>query len=151
MEEDKKDIIEVEKVEEPKNEPEPKPSHEEERKEKEEPKVEVIKEEPAKDRKGFSIAALVLGIVAIVLCCIWYISIPCGILAVIFGILGIKSSKKGMSIAGLITGAIGLVISIIIFFALVVIGMVVGITEGIDNTDYNDRYYYHRYDTDLFD
>ena len=142
MEEDKKDIIEVEKVEEPKNEPEPKPSHEEERKE---------KEEPAKDRKGFSIAALVLGIVAIVLCCIWYISIPCGILAVIFGILGIKSSKKGMSIAGLITGAIGLVISIIIFFTLVVIGMVVGITEGIDNTDYNDRYYYHRYDTDLFD
>lgn len=142
MEEDKKDIIEVEKVEEPKNEPEPKPSHEEERKE---------KEEPAKDRKGFSIAALVLGIVAIVLCCIWYISIPCGILAVIFGILGIKSSKKGMSIAGLITGAIGLVISIIIFFTLVVIGMVVGITEGIDSTDYNDRYYYHRYDTDLFD
>ena len=49
-----------------------------------------------KDKKGFSIAALVLGIVAIVLCCIWYISIPCGILAVIFGILGIKSSKKGM-------------------------------------------------------
>ena len=31
--------------------------------------------QPQKDKKGFSIAALVLGIVAIVLCCIWYISI----------------------------------------------------------------------------
>ena len=39
------------------------------------------------DKKGFSIAALVLGIVAIVLSCIWYISIPCAILAIVFGIL----------------------------------------------------------------
>ena len=148
MEENKDDIIEIEKVEETKQE-----KNEEVKTEapKEEPKVEVVKEEPEKDKKGFSIAALVLGIIAIVLCCVWYISIPCGILAIIFGVIGIKSSKKGMSIAGLITGAIGLVISIIIFFTLVVIGMVVGITEGIDSTDYNDRYYYHRYDTDLFD
>lgn len=152
MDEDKKDIIELEKVEEPKNEPEPKPSHEEERKEKEEPKVEVIKEEPAKDKKGFSIAALVLGIIAIVLCCIWYISIPCGILAIIFGVLGIKSSKKGMSIAGVTTGTIGLIISLIIFFALIVLGMLVGFAEGLDGIDYNDRYYHrYEYNRDLFE
>ena len=36
---------------------------------------------PANDKKGFSIAALVLGIIALVLCCIWYVSIPCGIIA----------------------------------------------------------------------
>ena len=30
-------------------------------------------------KKNFSIAALVLGIVALVLSCIWYISIPCAI------------------------------------------------------------------------
>ena len=132
------DIIEIEKVEETKQE-----ENEEVKTEapKEEPKVEVVKEEPEKDKKGFSIAALVLGIIAIVLCCIWYISVPCGILAIIFGIIGIKSSKKGMSIAGLITGAIGLVISIIMFVALVFFGMVIGLSEGLDSLDYDSSYY----------
>ena len=41
---------------------------------------------PQKDRKGFAIAALVLGIVSIVLACVWFLSIPCGILAIIPGI-----------------------------------------------------------------
>ena len=112
MEENKDDIIEVEKVEETKQEEKAEPKTETP---KEEPKVEVINEEPQNDKKGFSIAALVLGIIAIVFCCVWYISIPCGILAIIFGIVGIKSSKKGMSIAGLITGSIGLIISGIVF------------------------------------
>ena len=134
MEENKDDIIEVEKVEETKLE-------ENEEVKTEEPKEEVVKEETEKDKKGFSIAALVLGIIAIVLCCIWYISVPCGILAIIFGIIGIKSSKKGMSIAGLITGAIGLVISIIIFIALVFFGMVIGLSEGLDSLDYDSSYY----------
>ena len=138
MEENKDDIIEVEKVEETKQE-----KNEEVKTEapKEEPKVEVIKEETEKDKKGFSIAALVLGIIAIVCCCVWYISIPCGILAIIFGIVGIKSSKKGMSIAGLITGSIGLIISIIMFVALVFLGMVIGISEGLDGWDYDSSYY----------
>lgn len=138
MEENKDDIIEIEKVEETKQE-----KNEEVKTEtpKEEPKVEVVKEETEKDKKGFSIAALVLGIIAIVLCCIWYISVPCGILAIIFGIIGIKSSKKGMSIAGLITGAIGLVISIIMFVALVFFGMVIGLSEGLDSLDYDSSYY----------
>ena len=138
MEENKDDIIEIEKVEETKQE-----ENEEVKTEapKEEPKVEFVKEETEKDKKGFSIAALVLGIIAIVLCCIWYISVPCGILAIIFGIIGIKSSKKGMSIAGLITGAIGLVISIIMFVALVFFGMVIGLSEGLDSLDDDSSYY----------
>ena len=138
MEEDKDDIIEVEKVEETRQEEKVEPKTEAP---KEEPKVEVLKEETEKDKKGFSIAALVLGIIAIVCCCVWYISIPCGILAIIFGIIGIKSSKKGMSIAGLITGAIGLVISIIIFIALVFLGMAIGLSEVLDGLDYDSRYY----------
>lgn len=152
MEENKDDIIEVEKVEETKQE-----ENEELKTEapKEEPKVEVVKEETEKDKKGFSIAALVLGIIAIVLCCIWYISIPCGILAIIFGIVGIKSSKKGMSIAGLITGAVGLVISIIIFIALVFLGMVIGLSDGLDGLDNDGHYYddfdFYSYNRSLFD
>ena len=87
-----------------------------------------------KDRKGFAIAAaLVLGIIAIVLCCIWYVSIPCGILALIFGILGRKSSKKGMSIAGLVTGVIGMIISIVILVVLVanIFSLVNSVTDDI--------------------
>lgn len=148
MEENKDDIIEVEKVEETKLE-------ENEEVKTEEPKEEVVKEETEKDKKGFSIAALVLGIIAIVCCCVWYISIPCGILAIIFGIIGIKSSKKGMSIAGLITGAIGLVISILIFIALVFLGMVIGLSDGLDGLDNDGHYYddfdFYSYNRSLFD
>ena len=93
-------------------------------------------EKQANDKKGFSIAALVLGIVAIVLSCIWYISIPCAILAIVFGILGIKSSKKGMSIAGITTGAIGMFICIAIIIGLMILGFEMGITDTITAVSY---------------
>lgn len=66
--------------------------------------------------KGKAIAALVLGIVALVFsCCCTYIGIICGVLAVIFGILEIKKNGegKGMAIAGTICGGIGAVAGII--------------------------------------
>ena len=75
--------------------------------------------------KGLSIAAMVLGIVAVVLCCIWYISFPCAILAIIFGIIGKKRDGRGMAITGLVLGivAIGLyvlaVAGILSFFGAV--------------------------------
>ena len=87
----------------------------------------VVVEEPKKDRKGFCIASMVLGIVALVFFCIWYVSIPCAILAIIFGVLGIKSTGKGMAIAGLITGSIGLVVSILIIVFLFVFGVAIGL------------------------
>lgn len=75
----------------------------------------VINDNPVKkDRKGFSIAALVLGILAIILCCTCIVSIIFGIIAIIVGILGLKSSKRGMAIAGISTGAVGLILGIII-------------------------------------
>jgi hypothetical protein len=66
--------------------------------------------------KGKAIAALVLGIVALVFsCCCTYIGIICGVLAVIFGILEIKKNGegKGMAIAGTVCGGIGAVAGII--------------------------------------
>ena len=59
---------------------------------------------------GFSIASLVLGIVSLALWCFWMVSIPCSILALIFGIIAIKKPGKGMAIAGVVTGAIALAI-----------------------------------------
>lgn len=117
--------------------------------EKEAPVVEtkVVVEEPKKDRKGFCIASMVLGIIALVLFCVWYLSIPCAILAVIFGILGIKSKGKGMAIAGLVTGSIGLVVSVLIIIFLVIVGVAVGISDSLDWDDtYNNSRHYRNYD-----
>lgn len=99
-----------------------------------------------KDRKGFAIAALVLGIVSIVLACLWFLSIPCGILAIIFGALGLKSTKKGLSIAGIVTGIIGtlaLVIILIISFGVYIFNSA---ADGVIDSpaDYSSSYY--RYD-----
>ena len=60
------------------------------------------------ESKGMSIAAMVLGIVSLVLCCIPYVSLPCSILAIIFAIVGKKKGGKGMAIAGLVLGIITL-------------------------------------------
>ncbi len=93
-------------------------------------------EEPKKERKGFCIASMVLGIVALVFFCIWYVSIPCAILAIIFGILGIKTATRGMAIAGLVTGSIGLAISIILI-VFIIIGVSAGLSDALDKTDFN--------------
>lgn len=100
---------------------------------------------PANDKKSFSIAALVLGIIALVLCCIWYVSIPCGIIALILGIIGLKSSKRGMSIAGIITGVIGMILSIVLVIAIVMLGVSIfnSAKDAIEDSDYPSSYYYY--------
>lgn len=103
------------------------------------------------DKKGLCIASMVLGIISLVFCCVWVISIPCAILAIIFGIIGIKSTKKGMAIAGLITGAIGVIISFVVFMSLVMFGVISGVGDVLDSIedDYSyDDYYDDDYDYD---
>ena len=67
------------------------------------------------ESKGLSIASMVLGIISVVLFCIWYISVPCAILAIIFGIVGMKKGGRGMGIAGLVLGIVALAILAIIY------------------------------------
>lgn len=78
---------------------------------------------------GLSIAAMVLGIVSLVTWCAWFISIPCAILALIFGILGVKKPGKGMAIAGTITGGIALAIWVIMFIGAFMYGFMDGFTS----------------------
>lgn len=125
------------------------------------PAPQVVKEtkqetanQPQKDKKGFSIAALVLGVVAIVLSCVWYISITCAILAIVFGTIGLRSSKRGMSISGIVTGIIGMIISIFIIFMIIISGFTQGLIEGITNgieqnnySDFDDDHYNYKYDS----
>ena len=70
------------------------------------------------ESKGLSIAAMVLGIISVVLFCFSYISIPCAILAIIFGIVVMKKGGRGMGIAGLVLGIIALAL-----YGLTVIGL----------------------------
>lgn len=72
----------------------------------------------ANESKGLSIASMVLGIISVVLCCVWWISIPCSILAIIFGIVGKKRGGKGMAIAGLVLGIIAIAL-----YALAALGV----------------------------
>ena len=108
--------------------------------------------EPAKNRKGLAIAAMVLGIVSIVFFCVWYISIPCAILAIIFGILSIKSTRRGMAIAGISTGAVGFVLMLLLYafiFFVIGVGTFTGLKDAIEyyeDHDYDYNYRYNMYD-----
>ncbi len=69
--------------------------------------------------KGFGIASMVCGILALITCCMWCTVLPLGIIAIVLGILQIvKNESKGMAIAGIVCASIGL----ILFIALTIYG-----------------------------
>lgn len=81
------------------------------------------------ESKGFSITALVLGILSITIgCCSSWIGIPTSIAATIFGALSISKKKpgKGMAIAGLVMGIIGIVLNVIAIIMIVALGSSAG-------------------------
>ena len=74
----------------------------------------------AQPRNGFGVAALVLGLLAVVSSWTVIGGIVLGILAVIFGVLGRGRARRGeatnggFSVAGIVLGAIGVVIAIVL-------------------------------------
>jgi hypothetical protein len=87
-----------------------------------------------RETNGIAIAAGVCGIVAVVLCWIPfvdYVSIVLGVLAIIFGILGLRradayGSGRGMAITGIVCGAVGLAIAFL--FLLLIYAVVSTVT-----------------------
>lgn len=65
------------------------------------------------EKKGMSIASLVLGIVGFLAWCIPLFGFPVTIVGLILGICGIKKGGKGMAIAGIVCCAITLILTII--------------------------------------
>ena len=65
-------------------------------------------EEMNKKTSAMPAASLTLGIVSIVLSLFWYITIPTGILAIIFGKKSANRFGSKLGKAGLITGIVGL-------------------------------------------
>ncbi len=68
--------------------------------------------------QGLAITSLVLGILAIVTCLVWYIGIVLGALAIIFGAVSLKKPGRGKAIAGIVTGCIGVVLSLLIVWVV---------------------------------
>ena len=68
--------------------------------------------------QGLGIASLVLGILglllAIVMCwCCPLVGLPLPVIAIITGVMGLKTPGKGMAIGGIVTGGVGLVLCIV--------------------------------------
>lgn len=85
----------------------------------EEPNVEVQNNaNEGEIKKGKSIASMVLGIVSLVFICFWYISIPCGIISIILGIIGKKEGGKGMAITGIVLSAISIGLALLVVFGV---------------------------------
>lgn len=95
-------------------------------------------ETPAQESKGLSIASMVLGIISVVLFCIWYISVPCAILAIVFGIIGKKKGGRGMATAGLVLGIVALaILAVMYILALIgIAGMTSVLSDAVSNITY---------------
>ncbi len=92
---------------------------------------------PSQPGSGLAIAALVVGIVSLVLFCIPYIALPAAVVAVVLGAVArSKASRgeaegKGMATAGLICGIIsGLLAILLVAGALAFMGFAA--KKGID-------------------
>lgn len=80
--------------------------------------------------QGQAIASMVCGIISLVIFCLWFISGPLAIVAIVLGHVAISKAKndptrfggKGMARAGLVTGYLGLLASI----AMLAFGVWVG-------------------------
>ena len=66
-------------------------------------------------KKGLSISSMVLGIISVVLCKSVIISVPCAILAIVFGVNENKKHKNGFAKTGLILGIISIIFTIVLF------------------------------------
>ena len=65
------------------------------------------------EKKGMSIASLVLGIVGLIAWCLPLIGYPVSIVGIILGAVGMKKGGKGMAIAGIILCALCLIATLI--------------------------------------
>jgi hypothetical protein len=93
---------------------------------------------------GLGIAALVLGICAAVLFCLWPVAIVGGVLAVIFGFIGRAKARRGEAtnpghaLAGLICGAIGVLLGV--GFIVLLIMASDSSPDGSDTDPFDDGY-----------
>lgn len=77
--------------------------------------------EEKKNKTALGISSLVLGIISICTAIFYYISLPSGILAIIFGAISCHKTGSKIAKAGLITGIIGVSICLFLYISMVII------------------------------
>lgn len=86
-------------------------------------------------RNGLGTAALVLGIVGVVLCWIPFTGWALNILAVVFGAIGRKraiggqATNRSSAVAGLVLGVVGLAVWVVILLVVVSAGITAGVSS----------------------
>ncbi len=78
-------------------------------------------EEKVVNKSYLGIDALVLGIISIITALFWYMALPTGIMAIVFGAKSIKNSGSKLGKAGMITGIIGLSLFAFIYISMILI------------------------------
>ena len=78
-------------------------------------------DENLKNKSGMPVAALVLGIISIVTNLFWYMALPTGILAIIFGAKSARKMGSKLGKAGLITGIVGVSLCVFVYVSLMIL------------------------------
>lgn len=78
-------------------------------------------EENNKNKSAMGIAGFVLGIISILSTLFWYITLPTGVLAIIFGAKSSKKTGSKLGKAGMILGIVGLSIFAFIYISLIML------------------------------
>jgi hypothetical protein len=68
---------------------------------------------PERDKKGYAIASLVLGILSLCGSAAFWCGGLISVIGIVLGALGINSKGKSMAIAGMVLSALGLILAII--------------------------------------
>lgn len=90
-----------------------------------------ITEQPKKDRKGLAIAGFVISLCGLFSWVLSFFGLPIPIAGIILSAFGIKSSKKGLGIAGVVISSIATVVSLIVSI------IVAAAAAAILNSDYS--------------
>ena len=78
-----------------------------------------MNENEAKNKSSLGIASLTLGIVSVISTFFWYITVPTGILAIVFGKKSISKIGSKLGKAGFILGIVGLSIFAFIYLSMI--------------------------------
>lgn len=97
--------------------------------------------------KGFAVAGMVCGIVAVVMaCCFFPVGLLCAIAGIILSIVALrKQQSKGMAIAGIITSAVAILLSIIMII------MTAALSFSVVNEIENNEYFYNELYEEIYD
>ena len=77
--------------------------------------------EENRKKSAMGVAALVLGIISILTALFWYVVLPTGIMAIVFGAKSAKKTGSKLGKAGLITGIIGLSLLVLCYVSLILL------------------------------